>query len=52
MNSYTFNLVRTFLSFDNLSLSLSLSLCSMNEVYFPYFDPDFDKLPERINGPK
>jgi len=23
----------------------------MNEVYFPYFDPDFDKLPERINGP-
>ncbi|GMY29267.1 ACT domain-containing protein ACR2 [Fagus crenata] len=23
----------------------------MNEVYLPYFDPDFDNLPERINGP-
>lgn len=36
------------IAFDN-SLSLSLS---MQKVYSPYFDPEFDSLTERIYGPK
>nr|GMD44072.1 ACT domain-containing protein ACR2 [Ipomoea batatas] len=29
-----------------------LTYCSMNQVCSPYFDPDFDSLPERIHGPE